>query len=446
MPRLPSMLRRGLPIILATLASRPLGYVRVAIQAWLFGASAAMDAFVLAFAVPSMLQVVLLTGPLSGVLVPMLTAYRQDRAALSRLFSSLFTWCLLAGAGIAGVAAWVAPWLMRLAGPGLSLEMQAIATFLFQLMLPMLVFQALLSVCKGALNAVEHYGAPEYAGVVFNLAMITVPLVLAARYGVTSLAIGATLGALLQLLLQWPFLRRHAIHYRPRLRLETDVRAMRRLAQGAFLSTMITPLNALIDRACASTLFPGAIAALHYAFLLFLLPASLCVVPLSTVLLTDLARLYHQGDMAQVRRRTRSALGLLLLLTLPITIAGVLLAEPLTRLVYEYGRFRTADTVLTAQAMRAYLVGLPFYGATHLLTRGFYATHDTMTPALVNCGALVLNIVSDVLLMRWYGHWGIALASTVVLLATTLALALLFHRRCARLAAQPRLDGPGEVA
>ncbi len=136
------------------------------------------------------------------------------------------------------------------------------------------------------------------------------------------------------------------------------------LAQGAFLSTMITPMNSLIDRALASLLFPGASAALNYAFLLFLLPASLCVVPLSTVLLTDLAGLYHQGDIVQMRRRTLSALRLVLLLTIPVSIGGVLLAEPLTRLVYEYGRFRTADTLLTAQALRAYLLGLPYCAYT----------------------------------------------------------------------------------
>jgi len=208
---------------------------------------------------------------------------------------------------------------------------------------------------------------------------------------------------------------------------------MLHLAQGAFLSTMITPLNALIDRALASLLFPGAIAALNYAFLLFLLPASLCVVPLSTVLLTDLADLYHRGDMAQVRRRTLSALRLVLLLTIPVTVGGVLLAEPLTRLVYEYGHFRAADTLLTSQAVRAYLLGLPFYGTAHLLNRCFYATHDTMTPAMVSLGALGLNIIADVVFMQFFSHWGIALATTVVLLATTTALYILFQRRCTRL-------------
>ena len=169
---MPALLRRGMPIIVATLFSRPLGYVRVAIQAWLFGATAAMDAFVLAFSVPSMLQVVLLTGPLSGVLVPTLTAYRHDRQALNKLFNSLFTLCLLAGVVLTGLAAWGALLLMHLAGPGLAPETHAMATLLFRLMLPMLVLQALLSVCKGALNAVDHYGAPEYAGAVFNMVMM----------------------------------------------------------------------------------------------------------------------------------------------------------------------------------------------------------------------------------------------------------------------------------
>ena len=137
---------------------------------------------------------------------------------------------------------------------------------------------------------------------------------------------------------------------------------------------MITPLNALLDRALGSLLFPGAIAALNYGFLLFLLPTSLCVVPLSTVLLTDLADLYHQRDMVQVQRYTLAALRLVLFLTIPVTVAGVLLAEPLTRIVYEYGRFRSADTLLTSQAVCAYLVGLPFYrGAARHYRRTLYA-------------------------------------------------------------------------
>lgn len=434
---LPSLVKRGLPIITATLISRPLGYVRAAVQAWLFGATAAMDAFVVAFSVPSMLQVVLLSGPLSSVLVPTLTAYRHDRRALNDLFNSLFTLCCLAALVIAGAAALAAPFLMRLAGPGLAPDTQALATLLFRLMLPMLVMQALLSVCKGALNTLDHYGAPEYAGIVFNIAVIGAALLLTPALGIISLAIGAALGGTAQLMLQFPFLLRHGIRYRPRFRLDDALRQMSSLAPGAFLSTVITPVGAFIDRALATLLFSGAPSLLNYGFLLFMLPASLCVVPLSTVLLTDLASLFHQGEIQTLYQRTRYGLRLMLLITMPAALLGVLLAAPITRLVYEHGHFQTADTLRTAQALRAYLIGLPFYGAVHLITRSFYALQDTLTPALVGLAALLLNVLGDLVFMQLFSHWGIALARTVALSFSAITLYALLQRRCRQLSTAP---------
>jgi putative peptidoglycan lipid II flippase len=159
------------------------------------------------------------------------------------------------------------------------------------------------------------------------------------------------------------------------------------------------------------------------------------VVPLSTVSLTDLASIYHQGDFSELRQRALASLRLVLLLTVPITIGGVLLVEPITRLVYEYGRFDAADTFRTAQAVRAYLLGLPFYGVVHLLSRSFYAMQDTMTPALIGLGSLGLNIGCDVIFMHWFSHWGIALARSVATLANALALYVWFQRCCSRLSA-----------
>ncbi len=427
---LPSLVKRGFPIVAATLISRPLGYVRAALQAWLFGATAAMDAFVVAFNMPSILQVVLLSGPLSGILVPTLTAYRDDRRALNDLFNSIFTLCFLASLAIAGLAAFGAPFLMRLAGPGLAPETQALATLLFRLMLLMLMMQALLSVCKGFLNTLGHYGAPEYSGAVFNLVIIAAALLLSPYVGIVSLAIGASLGGVAQVIMQFPFLARRGVRYRPRLRRVAGLQQMMSLAPGAFLSTVITPLASFIDRALATLLFPGAPSVLHYGFLLFMLPASLCVVPLSTVLLTDLASLYHQENIQLLRHRTLYGLRLVMLLTVPVVILGILLAEPVTRLVYEHGRFQAADTLRTVQALRAYLLGLPFYGGMHLLTRGFYALQDTLTPALVGIGALVLNVIGDLVFMQLFSHWGIALARTVAMLVSAVLLYILFQRRC----------------
>ncbi len=431
--RLPSLMRRGLPIVMATIVSRPLGYIRAAIQAWLFGATAAMDAFVLAFSVPSFLQVILLSGPLSGVLVPTFSAVRDDRDALSQLFSSLFTACLLASIMLGLVAGIAAPVLMHLVGPGLAPDIRDLAVFLFRLMLPMLALQALLSVCKGALNTLDSYGPPEYAQVAFNIIFISAALLLTPYLGITSLALGASLGALAQVILQFPYLRRHGVRYRPVLRFKAHIKPMLTLLQWAFLSTMVVTFGGQIDRALASLLFPGAISALFYAFLLFMLPASLVVIPLSTVLLTDLAVVYQNGDMATLRRRVTSTLCLMLLLTVPVAAAGALLAEPLTRLGYEYGRFQTADTIRTAQALQIFLLGLPFYGGMHMLSRCFYAIHDTKTPAVVGFVALAVNITGDLILMQIFSHRGIAMGRLAFWLVSSCTLYILFRQRCRQL-------------
>ncbi len=431
--RFPSLMRRGLPIVMATLISRPLGYIRAVVQAWLFGATAAMDAFVLAFSVPSFLQVILLSGPLSGVLVPTLSAARADRDTLSQLFSSLFTACLLASLMLGLLAGLAAPALMYLVGPGLAPDVRNLAVFLFRLMLPMLVLQALLSVCKGALNTLDSYGPPEYAQVAFNIIFIGAALLLTPHLGITSLALGASLGALAQVVMQFPYLRRHGVRYRPVLHFKTHIKPMLTLLQWAFLSTMVVTFGAQVDRALASMLFPGAISALYYAFLLFMLPASLAVIPLSTVLLTDLAVVYQKGEVAHVRRRVAAALRMMLLLTVPVAVAGALLAEPLTRLVYEYGRFQAADTIRTAQALQIFLLGLPFYGGMHMLSRCFYAIHDTKTPAVVGCVALAVNIAGDLALMQIFSHRGIAMGRLAFWLVSACTLYILFQQRCKRL-------------
>jgi putative peptidoglycan lipid II flippase len=164
-----------------------------------------------------------------------------------------------------------------------------------------------------------------------------------------------------------------------------------------------------------------------------MLPASLAIIPLSTVLLTDLAVVYQQGTLTDVRQRVKAALRMMLFLTVPVSVMGVLLAEPITRLVYEYGHFKTSDTVLTAQALQIFMIGLPFYGGMHMLSRCFYAIHDTKTPAVVGLFALMINIAVDLLLMKSFSHRGIATGRLAFWLISACVMYIWFQQRCRRL-------------
>jgi putative peptidoglycan lipid II flippase len=425
-----SIARKGAPIFLATLISRPLGFVREAVQAALFGASRLTDAFLVAYNVPEMVQTLFFSGVLSNFFVPVITRYRDDKTALSTVFSVTFNSALLLALLLAGACYLGASPILTLAAPGLTGADRDLAIFLFCLMLPMLVLHCLLAVVKGTLNSLDHYAMPEYAGVFFNLVMIACALILSGSYGITSLAIGVIGGSIVQLLVQIPVLVQRGIRYQPFLGLSHPaLREMRGLVLGAVVSTAVVPINAFVDRAMASGLQAGSISALAYAFRVFLLPVSLFAVPVYTVLLTDLSAAHHQGRQETFKDQAAAGLSLLFAVALPATAALLALATPLTRLLYERGQFTTSDVILTSQALMGFAVGTLAYGTSQVMVRLFNATKDTSTPAWVGVVSISLNASGDWVLMQFFGHWGIALVTSLVSYINTIVLYLIFRRR-----------------
>ena len=430
-PSRSSLARKGLPILIATLLSRPLGFVREAVQAALFGASRLTDAFLIAYNVPEMIQTLFFSGVLSNFFVPVITRYREQKEELNVVFSVALNGALVLALLLAGVCYVTAPGIITLAAPGLAGADCELAVLLFRLMLPMLVLHCLLAVIKGTLNSLDHYAMPEYAGVFFNLVVIASALLLASSYGITSLAWGVVGGSVVQVLVQVPVLVRKGIRYRPTLMFaHPALREMGGLVIGAVVATAVVPINATVDRAMASGLPAGSISALAYAFRVFLLPVSLVAVPVYTVLLTDLSAAHHQGKPQAFKDQATAGLSLLFAVALPATAVLVALATPITRLLYERGQFIAADTVRTSQALAAFAVGTLAYGTSQVMVRLFNATKDTRTPAWVGVGSIALNAGGDWLLMQIWGHWGIALVTSIVSYLNTVVLYAIFRHRC----------------
>jgi putative peptidoglycan lipid II flippase len=294
----------------------------------------------------------------------------------------------------------------------------------------MLVLHCLLAVVKGTLNSVDHYAMPEYAGVFFNLVVIASALLLVGSYGITSLAIGVVAGSVVQFVIQVPVIAQKGIRYRPTLALtHPALREMGGLVIGALVATAVVPINAFVARAMASNLPAGSISALAYAFRVFLLPVSLFAVPVYTVLLTDLSAAQQQGTQKVFKAQATAGLSLLFAVSLPATAILIALATPLTRLLYERGQFTSEDVILTSQALMAFAVGTLAYGTSQVMVRLFNATKDTSTPAWVGVGSIGLNAGGCWLLMQIWGHWGIALVTSLVSCLNTGVLYALFRYR-----------------
>ncbi|MFP5298194.1 MAG: murein biosynthesis integral membrane protein MurJ, partial [Actinomycetota bacterium] len=140
----------------------------------------------------------------------------------------------------------------------------------------------------------------------------------------------------------------------------------------------------------------GGFAAYQWAFTFFYLPHALFGVPIFNVLFTAMSEHVVAEEPSRVADRLRSGLGMLGFLLLPISIALVVLAQPLTEVTLDYGVMTEEGARLVGRVLAAFAVGLPTYSAYLVFTRAFYSFGDTRTPAVINLVTVVCSSVVGV--------------------------------------------------
>ncbi|HJS49333.1 MAG TPA: lipid II flippase MurJ, partial [Gaiellaceae bacterium] len=239
------------------------------------------------------------------------------------------------------------------------------------------------------------------------------------------------LGTLVQLLLPIPWLRRldgsltMVVDWR-----DPAVRRVLALMLPVTLTIGLVNVNFLVDTLFASRLLDPELApaAIDKAFRLYMLPQGIFAVAVTTVLFPMLARLAARGDAAGLRRTLDGGLRQIAFLLVPAGLLSIVLAEPIVRLVYERGEFTAEDTVIVAQCLQAFSLGLVFNGWMLILNRSFYAVQTNWTPTAIALGAVGLNAALDAVFYR-FGIWGIPLAtSTVNVVAATVLLVMMRQR------------------
>ncbi len=424
------IIRKGSIITVITLVSRPLGYVREAVQAYLFGATLLVDAFIVAFNFPEMIQTLFFSGATSAFLVPVCTRYVKDRQEYSRIYSTFINLSLAVTVVLSVLLLLLSGPVVRLIAPGFTETARGVTRYLFIIMIPVIALHTLLSVMKAFLNAKDHFAAPEMSGILWNLIFILGALLLHPYFGIYSLAIGVTAGSFVQVFMQVPYLRRLGVRYSPVMDLGHEaVREAKGLFAGALIATSIVPINSFVGRIIASYLPHGEVAALSYAFRIFILPFSLFAVPIYTVMFSKLSRLYHDRDWKGIHTHTDGSLVLLCITLVPSTILLCVMGDAFVKLLYERGAFTARDTLITARALFGYGTGLLFYALSISFVRIFNAFHDMKTPALVGITSILLNALIAALLMRPLGNLGISLATSLVSLYNFAVLFLLLKKR-----------------
>jgi putative peptidoglycan lipid II flippase len=421
---------------IATAISRVLGLVREMVTAYYFGVTGKINAFTVAIQIPNLVRALLADAALTGAFVPVFTELleRGEKQRAWRVASTLFWLTLLGLGGLTALFILAAPLLMRPFGdPGGDFDL---AVGLSRVLFPIVVLLGLSGIIVGILNTYHHFALPALAPVAWSLVIILglvlgVPRVDGEDAELYLYAGVVLLGTVFQLLLPVPWLRRldgrltRAFDWR-----DPAVRRVLTLMLPVTLTIGLINVNFLVGTAFASRLIDPELAptAIDKAFRLYMLPQGIFAVAVTTVLFPTLARFAARANIAGLRRALDNGMRQIAFLLMPAGLVSIVLAEPIVRIVYERGDFNPSDTVVVADCLQAFSVGLVFNGWMLILNRSFYAVQTNWIPTSVALGAVGLNAA---LCAAFYslGVWGIPLATAVVNIVASATLLTMMKRR-----------------
>ena len=424
---------------LATGASRVLGLFREIVVRRYFGVEGPINAFTVAFQVPNLIRSLAADVAFSSAFVPVFSELleKRDAARAWRIASTLF-WLMLLGLGaLTAVFVLLAPWVMRFFGLGGELEDLAVG--LSRVLFPIVVLLGVSGIVVGILNSYEEFSVPALTPVFWNLAIILalvlgVPRVESDSTKLYIYAGGVLVGTVIQVLMPVPWLRGRDGRLRAVIDLhDPGVKRVFVLMLPVTLGVGLINFNLLINTFFAARYIDPSLApsAIDAAFRIYMLPQGMFSVAVATVLFPRLSRLAARADTAAFRETVSLGLRQIGFLLVPASAVSAVLAVPIVRLLYERGAFGRAETQVVAGALAAFALGLTFNGAMLMLNRAFFSLQSPWVPTAVALANLALNVALNAALYR-VGVWGIPLATSLVNIAGTAALLVVFRRRLGR--------------
>jgi putative peptidoglycan lipid II flippase len=397
-----------------TLLSRVSGLLRDMVYSRMFGAGLLMDAFLVAFKIPNFMRRLFAEGAFSQAFVPVVSEYRVQRShgevrELVDGAMGTMAW-FMSVVTIAGIVA--APLLVLLFAPGFHSDAGKfdLTVEMLRWTFPYILFISLASLASGVLNSYHRFGVPALMSTLMNLVMIVFAAWIAPRFaqpGVV-LAGGVFVAGACQLAFQLPSMIRLGLLRRPHWRWDhAGVRRIGQLMLPAVLGSSVSQVALLLDTLIASFLVTGSISWLYYADRLMEFPLGVFSVALATVILPGLSTHHSEQSIDRFAATLDWALRLTIIIVTPATLALIVLAGPLTVVIFNYGQFNAEDVRMSALALMAFATGLIGFSLVKVLAPGYYARQDTRSPMKIGVRALAVNMVlnvSIVLPLALYGN------------------------------------------
>ena len=421
------------PVLIVTLLTLTAQIANVALQittAYLFGAGADMDAFLAANSLPLYLNVALL-GSLGFVFVPVFVQHMttQREADAWQIAGSVSVLCVLGLGCVAALGMLFADAILELAAPGLSPQTHSLAVRLSWILWPSVPASGMALLLTSIYHSLVRFTWPAAVPFIGTITSLILTLLLFGRYGILSLAISATIGSFLQILLLLPVAFQGG-----RLQLLVNLRhpgvgQVLRLLVPLVLASMVGKATTVVERYFASSLAAGSISHLNYALRVVTLLSVFISSGISVVIFQRMS-MHAAGEEKERLRRTISAgVRYLWLIAAPLMALSSALALPAVIIGLQHGQFGPTDSMAVASLMRVYLLSLAAGALGNIMARGFYVLQDTRTLGVMSGLEALAYVVYTALLVRYFGVLGVAVGYVILFNGSLIWQALILRRK-----------------
>ncbi len=408
-------------LIIFGLGSKLLGFIREMLIAKKFGSGMETDTFFIALTAATLFST-LLTQSLSTTMIPVMSEVEQKEGKAGKIThtNNLMNISILASIVLVALGWLLSPVIVKLLAYGFKGEQFALAVTMVRIGMPVIVFSGIVGIYRGYLQSEMMFMETAASQFPFNFTYIIFLLSLSSVFGIKGLMVTSVLAVGSQILIQLPGVRKASYRYKFFVDFKDQyIRKVSYLVLPVLVSVAISDLNSIIDRSMASTLVEGSISALNYSGRLNSFVLSIFITAITTVFFPMLSKEAVKANHDHFKRLIRNAFNVILLITIPAMVGIVVLTQPIVRLAFERGFFDQGATTMTAAALLFYSLGLVGMALRTLMNRVYYSLQDTKTPMYNGLLSLGLNVILNLILIKYMAHSGLALATSIATTVTT---------------------------
>jgi putative peptidoglycan lipid II flippase len=426
--------RGALALTILSFGYFAMGIVRNRVFANTYGAGAELDAYNAAFRIPEIALDVLVAAGLTAPFVPIFTSLRRDGDAPANDFGRTVLTGAVAVMTVASVLIFLAaPWLADVIGRGFDAPTRELTVTLMRINCVAQVMFAASIALGEILVANRRFVFYALAPILYTTGIVVFTVLFAGRYGIVATAWGAVAGAVAHLGIRAVGTLRTTFRIRPAFEVTAAFREFLRLMVPRMLSLPIDPITVTYFTVLATSLGVGSVSAFNFASDYQVLPVSLIGVSFSLAVFPTLSVAFAADDGPTFRSVLRRNLLTIGAFTTLAAVALFILSGTLVRVLLGGGKFGPEDVARTSAVVAAFALSVPFDALAYPLSRGLYATHDTLRQVVASFAGLGAVIAAATLLEPIVGILAIPLGYAVGMMAKDVLLVLFLAPRVRRI-------------